>query len=44
MANYGMQIVDAGVPVQNMHAPWEVANKVDIYETKQAYLAFLKEM
>jgi aspartyl aminopeptidase len=44
MANYGMQIVDAGVPVQNMHAPWEVASKVDIYETKQAYLAFLKEM
>lgn len=44
MANYGMQIVDAGVAVQNMHAPWEVASKVDIYETRQAYLAFLKEM
>ena len=44
MANYGMQIVDAGVPVQNMHAPMEVSSKVDLYETKQAYVAFLKEM
>lgn len=44
MANYGMQIVDAGVPVQNMHAPMEVSSKVDLYETKQAYAAFLKEM
>ncbi|MGI6608691.1 MAG: aminopeptidase [Erysipelotrichaceae bacterium] len=44
MANYGMQIVDAGVPVQNMHAPMEVSSKIDIYETKKAYAAFLKEM
>ncbi|HPW53377.1 MAG TPA: aminopeptidase, partial [Erysipelotrichaceae bacterium] len=44
LANYGMQIVDAGVPVQNMHAPMEVSSKVDLFETKQAYVAFLKEM
>ncbi len=44
MANYGMQIVDAGVPVQNMHAPMEVSSKVDLFETKQAYVAFYKEM
>ncbi len=44
MANYGMDVVDSGVAVQNMHAPWEVASKVDIYESYLGYCAFLREM
>ena len=43
-ANYGMEVIDSGVAVQNMHAPYEVASKVDIYEAKLAYEAFLMEM
>lgn len=41
-AQYGMEVVDAGVAVQNMHAPWEVASKVDIYEAYLGYKAFIK--
>ncbi len=44
MANYNMQVVDCGVALHNMHAPWEVASKVDVYETKNGYAAFLKEI
>jgi len=44
MAEYGMNVVDSGVAVQNMHAPWEVTSKVDVYEAKQAYVAFLKNI
>ncbi|HBM75314.1 MAG TPA: aminopeptidase [Clostridiaceae bacterium] len=43
MANYGMEVVDCGVALHNMHAPWEVASKADIYETTRGYLAFLME-
>lgn len=39
---YGMEVIDCGVAVLNMHAPWEVTSKVDIYETKNGYLQFLK--
>ena len=39
---YGMNVIDCGVAVLNMHAPWEVTSKVDIYETKRGYEAFLK--
>ena len=42
LANYGMEVIDSGVAVMNMHAPWEVASKVDIYEAYKAYEAFLK--
>ena len=38
---YGMEVVDCGVAVLNMHAPWEVTSKADIYETKKGYVAFL---
>ncbi len=38
---YGMEVVDCGVAVLNMHAPWEITSKADIYETKKGYLAFL---
>ncbi|MDO5424937.1 MAG: aminopeptidase [Eubacteriales bacterium] len=44
MANYGMEVIDCGVAVQNMHAPWEVASKVDIYEAFRGYLAFLQKI
>jgi len=43
LASYNMQVIDCGVAVQNMHAPWEVASKVDIYETFKGYYAFLIE-
>ena len=41
MANYGMEVIDSGVAVLSMHAPWEVTSKADIYEAKKAYKAFL---
>lgn len=44
LANYNMEVIDCGVPVLNMHAPWEIANKVDIYEAYRGYCAFLKDM
>ena len=42
LANYGMEVIDSGVALHNMHAPWEVSSKADIYEAKKGYLAFLK--
>ena len=39
---YGMEVIDCGVAVLNMHAPWEVTSKADIYETYKAYKAFLE--
>ena len=42
LAEYGMDVMDCGVAVQNMHAPYEVTSKIDIYETLRGYLAFLK--
>ncbi len=44
MALYGMQVIDCGVAVLNMHAPYEVTSKADIYETKKGYEVFLKSM
>ncbi|SHI97930.1 aminopeptidase [Parasporobacterium paucivorans] len=44
MGNYNMEVIDSGVAVMNMHAPWEITSKSDIYETKTGYLAFLKDM
>lgn len=41
LAEYNMEVIDCGVALQNMHAPWEVASKVDIYETMRGYKAFL---
>jgi len=43
LANYNMEVIDCGVAVQNMHSPWEVVSKVDVYETMNGYKAFLKE-
>ncbi len=44
MGNYCMNVIDAGVPVMNMHAPWEVVSKADVYEAYRAYKAFLAEL
>ena len=41
LAEYNMQVIDCGVAVLNMHAPWEVTSKADIYETYKGYQAFL---
>ena len=43
LANYGMDVIDAGVAVLNMHAPWEIISKVDLYEAFRGYVAFLKD-
>jgi len=40
---YGMEVIDCGVAVLSMHAPWEVTSKADIYETEKGYEAFLQE-
>lgn len=42
-AKYGMDVIDSGVAVLSMHAPWEVTSKADLYEAYRAYGAFLKE-
>lgn len=44
MANYGMEVIDSGVAVLSMHAPWEVTSKADIYEAYKGYKAFLRNM
>lgn len=42
LANYGMEVIDSGIALHNMHAPWEIASKADIYEGYRAYEAFLR--
>jgi len=42
LANYGMEVIDSGVAVLNMHAPCEIISKVDLYEAYLGYIAFLK--
>ena len=41
---YGMEVIDCGVAVLNMHAPWEIVSKADVYETEKCYRAFLRKM
>lgn len=43
MALYGMNVIDSGVAVLNMHAPHEAVSKADVYEAKKAYVAFISE-
>jgi aspartyl aminopeptidase len=43
LAEYNMEVIDCGIALQNMHAPWEVASKADIYEAVRGYEAFLLE-
>ncbi len=42
LANLDMNVIDSGIAVQNMHAPYEVISKADLYETLKGYEAFLK--
>lgn len=44
MALYGMEVIDCGVAVLNMHAPWEIVSKSDVYETKKGYVVFLEDI
>jgi aspartyl aminopeptidase len=39
--NYGIQIIDCGPPILNMHSPYEIASKADLYATYLGYKAFL---
>ena len=41
-AAYSMNVIDCGVAVLSMHAPWEITSKSDIYEVEKGYEAFLK--
>ena len=41
LGNYNMKVIDAGIPVLNMHAPMEIVSKVDVYEAYLGYKAFL---
>lgn len=43
LALYGMEVIDCGVAVLNMHAPWEITSKADIYETEKGYEVFLRK-
>ncbi|MBR2529157.1 MAG: aminopeptidase [Blautia sp.] len=43
-ALYGMEVIDSGVAVLSMHAPWEVTSKADIYEAYKGYRAFLADV
>ncbi|HIT89693.1 MAG TPA: aminopeptidase, partial [Candidatus Merdenecus merdavium] len=42
LANYNMDVIDSGIAVLNMHSPWEIASKVDLYEAYLGYQGFLK--
>ncbi len=42
LAKYGMDVIDCGVPVLSMHAPWEATSKADVYEAYRGYKAFLR--
>ena len=44
LANKCVHVIDAGVPLLSMHAPWEVTSKADLYEAYKGYIAFLEEM
>ena len=43
IANKGADVIDCGVPVLSMHAPYEVTSKYDVYSAYKAYTAFWKE-
>lgn len=44
LGNYNMYVIDAGIPVLNMHAPMEIVSKVDVYEGYKAYIAFISKL
>ncbi|MEF9968252.1 MAG: aminopeptidase, partial [Longicatena sp.] len=44
LSNLNVEVIDAGIAVQNMHAPYEVVSKADVYETYRGYIAFLEKI
>ncbi len=42
-AKYGMSVIDSGIAVLSMHAPYEIISKADLYEGYKCYVAFLKD-
>ena len=42
LAQYNMEVIDSGIALHNMHAPWEIASKIDVWEAVKGYKAFLK--
>jgi len=44
MSGYGLDVLDCGVPVLSMHAPYEVISKADLYMTYLAYKAFIEDI
>ncbi len=44
VAEYGMEVIDGGVAILCMHAPWEISSKADVYEAYRGYRAFLQNM
>ena len=44
LAQYGMEVIDGGIAILCMHAPWEISSKADIYEAYRGYCAFLHDM
>ena len=42
-ALYGMEVIDSGVAVLSMHAPYEIISKAALYEARNAYLAFMRK-
>ena len=43
MARYGMDVLDFGTPLLNMHAPWELSAKADCFWTQRAYRAYFAD-
>jgi len=43
-ANYGIEVLDCGIPVLSMHSPFEVIGKIDLYYAFKGYAAFLREI
>ena len=41
LANHNVEVIDSGVAVLSMHAPWEITSKADIYEAYKGYITFL---
>ena len=44
LANLGMEVIDCGVPVLSMHAPFEITSKIDVYNTHLAYQTFYEKL
>ena len=44
MGNMGMNVIDAGIPVLSMHAPYEAVSKIDVFEAYKGYIAFIKNI